>query len=128
MSTLKDRITAAQALAVQQTWETEPEVSWFLAAIKVTYDHTTGKPELLNVLAHFRSLTRYLGKDAFEEDSVEQIAQRLIGWIREALQVGWLVADDPPMVGPTDPHARLVDLAKARLAQLRGLDKPPFTS
>jgi hypothetical protein len=119
MNTLKDRIAEGRELAVQRTRETEPEVSWFVAATKVDYSIRTGEPSSVYVVTHFRSWHQYIDEGTFGDPRAEEIAQRLIGWVRDAMELEFLVADDPPRAQNSDPKARLVDLMQVRLAELR---------
>jgi hypothetical protein len=125
MSTLRERISAGRELGVQMTKDTDPEVSWFLAAADVFYNDTTGEPSIIYVMAHLHSWFHYIERGTFGDPSVEEIAHRLISWVRFAMELKLLVADDPPRARSVDPHAKVLDVMQARLAELRRIADLP---
>lgn len=126
MHSLTERVEAGRELAVQRTKDTEPEVSWFVEAARVGYDRTTGEPNSLMVMAHFRSYHRYEMGETLGDYSIEAIAQGLIANIHSALELGMLVADDPPMgKGPYPPNISLAARRDMRLKELYGGNVPP---
>ena len=124
MSTLMERITTGRELSVRMTKSSEPELSWFLAATTFEYYKETGEPSLVHVDTYYRGWYLYLTPGTFGDPCAEEIAQRLISWVRHAMEVEMLVKEDPPLAPRLDSRARLVDLVRDRLAELRGSEGP----
>ena len=122
MNALQERINAARDLGVLRLRATEPELSWFLEAAQFKYDHSTGELKDVTVTAHYRSWWMYQPPAGLEERPVEDLADTLVGWIRGAMEKGMLTPDDPPTAPHSDPHAKIKDMAQARLTELRARD------
>src|SRR5260221_10140628 len=98
MNIPKGCIEAARDLGVKKVREAEPEVGSYLEESRFEYDNKTGELAQVSVaLTDWRCWIRYQELQALSERSVEEIADILVGWSRDATRGNRILAPDNPL-------------------------------
>jgi len=99
MTSVAEWISEATNLAIKRI--TDDKLRVFMRALTFDADNN-GSPKTASIITHFHYWTHFCSDEEIEamrQVSVEGLVPIITSWVENALNLGMLVATDPPLAG-----------------------------